>query len=184
MYYNYPRLKINYNHLQKYDVLDSNMVTFYNPFACVSLLRLKLVNTEKLNFLPILLTQEWFYGQRLIINNYSSSNTYSKKNVHLKVSVRKINFWNVLDLCLSSIFILEEPKNKFWGVSHHKKNMYSLILPLSLMKVDFLFPKTKESYFLFNFTESQPISSINFLVSPKNSLQSYFVPHLNLKNVV
>jgi hypothetical protein len=184
MHYNYPRLKINYNYLQKYDVLDSNMITFYNPLTCVSLLRLELVNTEKLNFLPILLVQEWFYGQRLIIHNYSSSNTYSKKSVHLKVSVRKINFWNVLDLCLSSIFLLEEPKNRFWGVFYDKKNTYSLILSFDLMKVNFLFPKTKESYFLLNFTESQLISSINFLVSSKNSLQGYFIPHLNLKNTV
>jgi hypothetical protein len=184
MYYNHPRLKINYNYLKKYDMLDSNMTIFYNSFTCVSFLRLESVNTEKLNFLPILLTQEWFYGQRLITQNYLSSSIYSRKSVRLKTSVRKTNFWNVLDLCLSSIFILEEPKNKFWGVFYHKKNTYRLILPFDLIRVDFLFPKTKERYFLFNFPENQPKSSINFLVSSKNSLQSYFIPHLNLKKVV
>nr|YP_010316768.1 hypothetical protein MRV80_mgp10 [Batrachospermum sp.]UNB13418.1 hypothetical protein [Batrachospermum sp.] len=184
MQYNYPRLKINYNYLQKYDVLDNNMATFYNPFACINLLQLELINTEKLNFLPILLIQEWFYGQRLIIQNHSLSNTYNKKSTHLKVTVRRINFWNVLDLCLNSIFILEKTKNKFWGIFYNKKSMYSLILPLDLTKVDFLLPKTKESYFLSNFTENQPRSSINFLIPSKNSLQNYFIPYLNLKKTL
>lgn len=184
MFYNYPRLQINYNYLQKYDVLDNNMMLFHNPLTCVSLLQLESTSTETSNFLPTLLTKEWFYGQRIITKNYSSSNTYNRKRMRLKVTIRKTNFWNILDLYLSSIFIFEEPKSKFWGIFYRKKNMYSIILPFSLMRVDFLFPKMKEGYFLSDFSNNQPQGSINFLVSSKNSLQSYFIPYLNLKKMI
>ena len=162
MIYNYSRLQLNFNYLQKYDLLDKKLVFQNVNFICTYFTQLKPANVEKLAFLSNLLTQEWFCGQKLIIQDYFLFHTYNKKEIHFKITLRKSNFWNLLDLCMNSIFIHEVqtlPKT----VLYFEKIPYLNNFSFNLWKNNFLFPRLKEDYLLIYQLKYKPsVSSINF----------------------
>lgn len=162
MIYNYPRLQLNFNYLQKYDLLDKRL-TFQNVnFICTHLTQLKSANVEKLAFLSTLLTQEWFCGQKLIIQDYFLLHAYNKKKIYFKTTLRKSSFWNSLDLYMNSIFIhkfQDSPKTIFYLEKIPYLNTFSF----NLWKNNFLFSRLKEDYLLVYQLKYKPsVSSINF----------------------
>jgi hypothetical protein len=160
MIYNYPRLHLNFKYLQKYDILDKKLVFHKVNFICIYRTQIESINIEKLNFLSTLLTQEWLCGQKPIIQNCFLSYTHSIKLIYFKTTLRKLSFWNFLDLYINSIFIYDYqslPKMIFY----FEKTSYFNIFSLNLWQNNFLFPKLKENSSEYQLKQQSPLKSIH-----------------------
>ena len=144
MIYNYPRLQLNFKYLQKYDILDKKSVFHKVNFICMYRTQIKLMNIEKLNFLSTLLTQEWLCGQKSTMPNCFLSYIHSVKLIYFETTLRKLGFWNFLDLYINSIFIHDYrslPKIIFYL----EKTSYFSTFSFNLWQNNFLFTKLKEN---------------------------------------
>lgn len=144
MIYNYPRLQLNFKYLQKYDILDKKLVFNKVNFICMYRTQIELMNIEKINFLSTSLTQEWLCGQKSTIQNCFLSYTHNLKLIYFETTLRKLGFWNFLDLYINSIFIYDYrslPKMIFY----FEKTSYFNTFSFNLWQNNFLFTKLKEN---------------------------------------
>lgn len=161
MIYNYPRLHLNFKYLQKYDILDKKLVFHKVNFICIYRTQIESINIEKFNFLSTLLTQEWLCDQKPIIQNCFLSYTHSVKLIYFKTTLRKLSFWNFLDLYINSIFIHDYrslPKMIFY----FEKTSYFNTFSINLWQNNFLFPKLKESSSEYQLKQQSSLKSIHF----------------------
>nr|AVK39552.1 hypothetical protein [Paralemanea sp.] len=177
MYYNYPTLQLNQERLQKYDILDEKP-TVFNCISnhCVSSSQVSSLGIQKPIFPVILLTQEWFYGQRPIMQGDLTLSKHNQKSVKLKITTRRFHFWNLLDLYLNSVLVSEELKNHSYVKSNRNKGLYILISFSDLTKNNLLLPKIKENFSFPFFQDTQLKILTKLFYDWQIPTQNYFIP--------
>nr|YP_009515608.1 hypothetical protein [Sirodotia delicatula]AVK39600.1 hypothetical protein [Sirodotia delicatula] len=154
MRYNYPRLKLYYECLYKYDLIDSKVQWDYNLVYTSTFSQLESSKIENIELLHVLMTDEWFHGQKSATENYSLTSVHPEKSIRIKLTIRKFGFWNFLDICLSSIFTTKaDLQYQFYSNYSRKSGKYCVTFPLAVISESVILPKIKEKLSLENNTK-------------------------------
>nr|AVK39579.1 hypothetical protein [Sheathia arcuata] len=165
MIYNYPRLQLNFKYLQKYDIIDKKLIFHKVNFACTYRTRIESMNIEKLNFLSTSVTQEWLCGQKSAIQNCFLYYKHNTKSIYFETILRKLSFWNFLDLYINSIFI-HNYRNSLKMIFYFEKMSYFNTFSFNLWQNNFLFTKLKEnSSEVYHLKQQSSVKSTHFYFS-------------------